>query len=172
MAIEIERKFLVLHDGWRRDAGPGRRMCQGYVSRSGGTSVRIRRIGDQAFLTIKGARNGISRPEFEYEVPPADAEAMLRDLCPHPPLEKVRYDVPYAGAVWEVDVFEGAHAGLVLAELELEHPDQPVLLPPWAGVEVSHDVRYRSAALARSGGIPRLGARRAAAAAAVALPTA
>src|SRR5262245_49649758 len=73
MAIEIERKFLVLHDGWRATAGPGRRVCQGYVSRSAGNTVRIRRIGDQAFLTVKGARAGISRPEFEYEIPVADA---------------------------------------------------------------------------------------------------
>jgi CYTH domain-containing protein len=172
MAIEIERKFLVLHDGWRHDAGPGRRVCQGYISRSAGTTVRIRRIGDQAFLTVKGARNGISRPEYEYEIPLADAEAMLADLCLHPPLEKVRYDVPHAGLVWEVDVFEGSHAGLVLAEVELDHADQPIALPAWVGPEVTYDVRYRSAALARSGGLPRLSGRPAAPAAALALPTA
>jgi adenylate cyclase len=171
MAIEIERKFLVLHDGWRTDAGPGRRVVQGYVARSAGNNVRIRRIGDQAFLTIKGARAGISRPEFEYEIPVADAEAMLREFRLHPPIEKTRYDVPYAGFIWEVDVFEGAHAGLVLAEVELDREDQAVSLPPWVGPEVTQDVRYRSANLARSGGLPRLGARRIAAAEAVALPT-
>jgi adenylate cyclase len=171
MAIEIERKFLVLHDGWRRDAGPGRRVVQGYVARSAGNNVRIRRIGDQAFLTIKGARSGITRPEFEYEIPVADAEAMLAEFRLHPPIEKVRYDVPYAGMVWEVDVFAGAHEGLVLAEVELDREDQPVALPPWVGAEVTKDVRYRSANLARSGGLPRVSPRRVVPAEAVALPT-
>lgn len=147
MAIEIERKFLVLDDRWRRNAGPGRLVRQGYVARHGGGTVRVRRIGDQAFLTVKGARAGISRPEYEYEIPLADAEAMLRDLCPQPPLEKVRYEAPYRGLVWEVDVFQGAHQGLVMAEVELSHPDQPIALPPWVGPEVTDDARYRSAAL-------------------------
>ena len=159
MGIEIERKFLVLNDEWRREAGRARRICQGFVSRSGGTSVRIRRIDDQAFLTVKGEREGISRPEFEYEIPVADAEAMLRGLCAHPPIEKVRYDVLHAGVLWEVDVFQGVHGGLVLAEVELDHPDQEVALPAWLGPEVTHDVRYRSAALAGSSGPPRLAAR-------------
>jgi CYTH domain-containing protein len=150
MAIEIERKFLVLSDGWRLGAGPGRCVRQGYISRGGGVTVRVRRISDRAFLTVKGARKGISRPEFEYEIPAADAEAMLRDHCLHPPLEKVRYDVPFAGLNWEVDVFEGEHVGLVLAEVELAQADQSISLPSWIGPEVTHDLRYRSAALARS----------------------
>jgi CYTH domain-containing protein len=173
MAIEIERKFLVLHDGWRKDAGPGRRICQGYVSRSAGNTVRVRLIGDQAFLTVKGARAGISRPEFEYEIPVVDAEEMLAEFSLHPPIDKVRYDVPHAGMVWEVDVFEGAHTGLILAEIELDREDQPVALPPWAGPEVTHDVRYRSAALARSGVVPRRSIRRLASVeTAIALPSA
>ena len=150
MATEIERKFLVRHDGWREGASSGRRFRQGYITRSGGVTVRVRRIGERAFLTVKGPRQGISRPEFEYEIPVDDAERMLRELCQHPPLEKVRYDVRYAGLLWEVDVFEGAHRGLVLAEVELERADQPVSLPVWIGAEVTQDPRYRGATLARA----------------------
>jgi adenylate cyclase len=151
MAIEIERKFLVRSEAWRAEAGPGRRIRQGYLARSPGVTVRVRRIGDLAFLALKGARDGISRLEFEYEVPAGDAEAMLRDLCPNPPLEKVRHDVRYAGLVWEVDVFEGRHAGLVMAEVELARPDQAVSLPSWIGAEVTDEPGFRSASLAAAG---------------------
>jgi adenylate cyclase len=155
MATEIERKFLVLHDGWRATAGRGRLFRQGYVARGGGATVRVRRIGERATLTVKGPRRGISRSEFEYEVPLEDAERMLRELCRHP-LQKVRYEVPYGGLTWEVDVFEGEHHGLVLAEIELARPDQHVALPPWIGAEVTHDPRYRGSALVRSGGWPAI----------------
>jgi adenylate cyclase len=151
MAIEIERKFLVRNDGWRAEAGPGRRIRQGYVARQSGVTVRVRRIGELAFLALKGARQGISRLEFEYEVPAAEAEAMLRDLCPDPPIEKVRHDVPHAGLMWEVDVFEGRHAGLIMADVELARPDQAVSLPAWVGAEVTDDPRFRSAMLAAAG---------------------
>ena len=152
MATEIERKYLVSHDGWRDAAGPGRRFRQSYITRAGGVTVRIRRVGDEAFLTVKGPRQGITRAEFEYAIPVEDAERMMRDLCRHPPLVKVRHDVPHMGVIWEVDVFEGVHQGLVVAEVELDRADQVAPMPSWIGQEITHDLRYRGAALARAAG--------------------
>jgi len=151
MAVEIERKFLVTGEGWRERAGPGRRFCQGHVATADHASVRIRRTDNKAFVTIKGKRNGIARPEFEYEIPTADAEEMLKTLCKRPLLEKTRYCVEHAGLVWEVDVFVGRNEGLILAEVELDHPDQPVSIPDWVGREVTDDPRYRNATIATAG---------------------
>lgn len=151
MALEIERKFLVAGDGWRRNAGPGERFCQGHVARGGRASVRVRRAADKAYITVKGERDGIVRSEFEYEIPVQDAEEMLQTLCVRPLLEKTRYEVEHAGMTWEVDVYSSPADGLVLAEVELEHVDQPVSLPDWIGDEVTHDPHYRSAAIAAQG---------------------
>ena len=146
MPLEIERKFLVIGDGWR--AGASRqRFCQGYLARADGVTVRVRRTGSFAYLTIKGEPDGIVRAEFEYAVPVDDAEAMLKALCARPLIEKTRHLVPYGGLVWHVDEFGGDNAGLILAEVELERPDQPVPLPPWVGAEVTHDPRYRNSNL-------------------------
>ena len=147
MGIEIERKFLVKDDSWKADADHGRGCRQGYLLSDGGMTVRIRVIGEKAFLTVKGASSGISRTEFEYEIPTVDAEALL-ELC-DTLVEKVRYLVPYAGMVWELDVFAGANEGLVMAEIELESEEQEVGLPEWAGEEVSGDARYYNAYLAK-----------------------
>ncbi len=147
MGIEIERKFLVRDGSWKTDADQGRLCRQGYLLSDGGMTVRIRVIGDQAFLTIKGPTNGISRKEFEYEIPSADAEALLA-LCGKM-VEKVRHLVTYAGMVWELDVFAGANEGLVMAEIELVSEEQPFGLPEWAGEEVTGDPRYYNAYLAK-----------------------
>lgn len=147
MAIEIERKFLVESDEWRRDAGSGRRFCQGHVARDGKASVRIRRADDKAYLTIKGKRTGIARAEFEYEIPVGEAEEMLHTLCAKPLLEKTRYCVEHAGLTWEIDVFAGPAAGLIVAEVELRSPDQLISLPRWIGIEVTHDPRYRNSSI-------------------------
>ncbi len=144
MPIEIERKFLVEGDSWRRRAGPGRRFCQGHVTRGGANTVRIRRADDRAYITVKGERSGIARPEFEYEIPVDDAEEMLRTLCTKPLVEKTRYCVWHEGMEWEVDVFEGDAEGLVIAEIELSRSDQSFDMPEWLGVEVTHDPRYRN----------------------------
>ncbi|TCZ63211.1 CYTH domain-containing protein [Roseicella aquatilis] len=153
MGTEIERKFLVAGDGWRREAaGPGVPLRQGYLAGGGGPEapvVRVRLAGPRAFLTIKGP--GLTtRAEFEYPIPVADAEAMLATLCAPPVLEKVRHRVEHAGLVWEVDVFGGHLAGLVLAEVELDSADQAVALPDWVGREVSGDPRYVNSNLARA----------------------
>jgi CYTH domain-containing protein len=86
------------------------------------------------------------RPEFEYEVPVEEAEAMFR-LCHRPLIEKTRYEVSHADLVWQVDEFHGGNAGLILAEVELDHPEQPVECPPWLGQEVSQDPRFRNSRL-------------------------
>jgi adenylate cyclase len=126
MPVEIERKFLVASDSWREHAS-GQRYCQGYLSK-GDVTVRVRRAGPRAFLTIKGSGDGIVRPEFEYEIPVEEAEEMIK-LCRRPLIEKTRYEVLHEGVLWEVDEFEGENTGLVLAEVELEHPDQLLALP-------------------------------------------
>jgi CYTH domain-containing protein len=147
MGTEIERKFLVVGDEWRGDR-QGTRYRQGYLLIAPERTVRVRLGGGQGYLTVKGPRRGISRAEFEYEIPVADAEEMLDALCVKPPIEKTRYRIAQGDLTWEVDEFAGANAGLVLAEVELEREDQPVHLPNWVGQEVSRDPRYTNAYLA------------------------
>lgn len=148
MKIEIERKFLLTGDSWRQGA-TGTLYRQGYLCTDPERTVRVRIGGDTAILAIKGRGDGLSRPEYEFPIPPGEAATLLDGLCLQPLVEKVRYLVPFAGLTWEIDEFLGANAGLVLAEVELEHPDQPVPLPPWAGREVTGDPRYYNAWLAR-----------------------
>jgi len=147
MGIEIERKFLVAGDGWRQPAERQTRFSQGYLSRDPARTVRVRLAGERAFLTIKGATTGATRAEFEYEVPVADARALLA-MCDGPVVEKVRHLCGHAGMTWEVDEFLGANAGLVLAEIELQSEDQPFGRPAWLGEEVTGDARYVNANLA------------------------
>jgi adenylate cyclase len=144
MPVEIERKFLVASESWRGH-DPGQRYCQGYLSK-GDVTVRVRRAGPRAFLTIKGSGEGMVRPEFEYEIPVEEAEEMFK-LCRLPLIEKTRHRVLHEGILWEVDEFAGENAGLVLAEVELEHPDQLLALPEWVGEEVTSDQRYRNSRL-------------------------
>jgi adenylate cyclase len=147
MPVEIERKFLVTHDGWRRP-DPGQRYYQGYLC-TGEVTVRVRCAASRGFLTIKGSSNGSVRPEFEYEIPVNEAEELL-NLCHHPLIEKVRHEVLHSGMVWHVDEFAGENTGLVLAEIELSHPRQAVELPDWIGEEVTSDERYRNSRLANA----------------------
>ncbi|MGF1535502.1 MAG: CYTH domain-containing protein [Elainellaceae cyanobacterium] len=147
MATEIERKFLVSGDGWRTAEGVLYR--QGYIQTQNQATVRVRLAGDRGYLTIKGPTAGLARAEFEYEIPVSDASAMLTDLCDRPLIEKHRYRIPTGNVVWEVDEFHGDNKGLILAEVELTHPDQPLALPDWVGREVSHDPRYFNSQLAQ-----------------------
>jgi adenylate cyclase len=149
MALEIERKYLVRLEAWRPPKSGGTIQRQGYLSVDAARVVRVRRAGRRAWLTVKGQNRGIARTEFEYPIPVADAEAMLETLCLSPIIEKTRYRVRFGGRVWEVDVFGGANAGLVVAEVELESETAEVNLPPWAGTEVSGDPRYYNANLVR-----------------------
>ncbi|WP_242126608.1 CYTH domain-containing protein [Sphingobium sp. Sx8-8] len=148
MAVEIERKFLVVDDGWRRTADGGRVLRQAYVTHDPRASVRVRLSDDRAWLTLKSGRAGIVRDEFEYEISLADAEDMLDRLCTGPVIEKTRYRVPHGGRIWEVDVFAGRANGLVLAEIELRAPDEAFDLPDWVGREVTADPRFRNSAIA------------------------
>ena len=146
MPREIERKFLVTSDAWRIDA-QGKRYRQGYLSIDVDRTVRVRVAGDAGFLTVKGRSSGAARAEYEYPIPLAHAEEMLDRLCLRPLIEKTRYRIPHGGLVWEVDVFAGENAGLVVAEVEIEAEDQEVALPPWVGREVTGDHRYANASL-------------------------
>ncbi len=148
MAREIERKFLVA-DPSVVDGLQGVAFVQGYLSTVPERTVRVRSAGEHAYITVKGMALGSSRPEFEYPIPIADATEMLATLCERPLVEKKRYRLAHAGHTWEVDVFEGDNAGLVVAEVELAHPDEALDLPAWVGAEVTDDPRYLNANLVR-----------------------
>ncbi len=141
MAKEIERKFLVKPDVWKAPAG-GTTIRQGYLSSVKERVVRVRTKGPKAFLTIKGLTKGISRSEFEYEIPVEDADVLLTNLCEQPLIEKTRYKEMHLGHTWEIDVFFGANEGLIVAEVELTDEKEQLTLPAWAGEEVSSDPRY------------------------------
>ena len=145
MGKEIERKFLVEGDDWREAAGTTYR--QGYLSTVKERTVRVRVAEDKGYLTIKGLSQGVTRTEYEYEIPRRDAEEMLEHLCERPLIEKRRHQIDYGGMTWEVDVFFGHNEGLVLAEVELQSEDQTVAYPPWIGQEVTDDPRYFNANL-------------------------
>jgi adenylate cyclase len=152
MALEIERKFRINTAAWQ-PCGPGEALRQGYLNRDPARTVRIRTrrgpAGDHdAFITIKGATTGLSRGEWEYPVPLADADALLA-LCDGPLIEKTRYRQTVGQHGWEIDVFAGLNAGLVIAEIELTAEDEVFERPAWLGEEVSHDARYFNSALAR-----------------------
>lgn len=147
MAQEIERKFLVADPDFLAGV-PGSEISQGYLHSDARVSVRVRLKADQAYLTIKGPTDGISRAEYEYPIPVDDARPMLDHLCDRPPVHKTRYRVPHGRHIWEVDVFHGANAPLVLAEVELQSPEEVIDMPPWVGAEVSQDPRYFNSYLA------------------------
>lgn len=142
MAIEIERKFLLANDAWRVLADKGTRLVQGYLLGAKQASVRIRIEGERAQLNIKSATIGTRRQEYEYAIPMTDAEEMLTSLCEKPLIDKIRYNIYQTGQHWEIDVFAGDNAGLIIAEIELQDEQQAVNLPAWIGDEVSHDPRY------------------------------
>jgi CYTH domain-containing protein len=147
MAREIERKFLVKNDSWKSDC-QGLPCRQGYLVTDEDITVRVRILGDEGYLTVKGRTEGIARDEFEYRIPLADAEALLRSMSRGGIVEKVRYHVMFKGFTWDVDEFLGGNSGLVLAEVELADEEQYPELPDWLGQEVTGDVRYYNAYLA------------------------
>jgi len=147
MATEIERKFKVNSLEWLIQ-GSGERLQQGYLSTDPERTVRVRVVGERAWLTIKGRTVGASRPEFEYDLPTSEARQLL-ELCLLPLIDKTRYRVPFAGHTWEVDVFHGANAGLVIAEVELDREDEAVQRPAWLGEEVTGDPAYYNSSLIR-----------------------
>jgi adenylate cyclase len=148
MGIEIERKFLVVGEGWRGLA-EGVTYRQGYLASRDGITVRVRVAGETGYLTIKGASQGISRAEYEYVIPLDDAIELLDTLCDRPLIEKIRYRIHWEGLLWEVDEFMGANQGLIVAEVELTDADQLIHLPDWIGSDVSDDPRYFNVSLTR-----------------------
>ncbi len=144
--MEIERKFLVKSNEWRQMA-VGKRYRQGYLSTDKDRSVRVRTIGEVGYLNIKGISVGACRSEYEYEILLSDADEMLDNLCLQPLIEKKRSEIAFEGLVWEVDEFEGANQGLIIAEVELETEDQFFAKPDWIGEQITGDPRYYNANL-------------------------
>ncbi|MCK7501223.1 MAG: CYTH domain-containing protein [Comamonadaceae bacterium] len=149
MGIEIEHKFLIRDERWRQLVERSVRMRQGYLTSDVRCSVRVRVAGGQGFLNIKSGTLGIQRSEYEYPIPLAEAEEILDTLCEKPLLEKTRHFVRSGGRVWEIDEFAGDNTGLIVAEVELSHPDELFARPDWLGEDVSHDIRYYNSQLAR-----------------------
>jgi adenylate cyclase len=142
MATEIERKFLITNDSWRKDAEQGIQMIQGYMGSNEKSSIRIRVNGDSANLNIKSKTIGVQRSEYDYPIPLDEAKEILESLCDKPFIEKTRFHVMHDGHKWEVDEFFGDNKGLIVAELELDSVDERFTQPDWLGKEVSDDPRY------------------------------
>lgn len=148
MGKEIERKFLVIGEAWR-ELAQGTLYRQGYLNSAKERTVRVRTVGDRAFLTIKGLTVGASRVEYEYEIPFEDGNFLLDNLAEKPIIEKKRYRIPQGKFVWEIDEFFGENQGLIVAEIELESEDEAFDRPEWAGQEVTGDPRYFNSNLIR-----------------------
>jgi len=149
MALEIERKFRVSSDSWKPLVTRTRRLRQAYLTKNGRLSIRIRIDGDEAgTLTIKAARSSIERHEYEYSIPLPDAQELMLQR-EGSIIAKVRHIVPLGGLNWEIDVFDGDNAGLVIAEIELDRPDRDFERPGWLGEEVTGDRRFYNADLAK-----------------------
>jgi len=148
MGVEIERKFLV-RSGFVPKGEHQIQMVQAYLCADPERTVRVRIAGEKAFLTIKGKMTGISRPEFEYEIPVDDATELMK-LAVYPPVAKIRHLIVYQGKKWEVDIFSGFNSGLILAEVELNDDNETVHLPEWIAEEVSDDLRYHNSQLAKN----------------------
>lgn len=148
---EIERKYLVSQNDFIPKATKSESMVQAYLSKDPERTVRVRIQGERACITIKGKSDdeGLSRFEWEKDIPISEAKALLKLALPYP-VEKTRYWVPYKGQLFEVDVFEGQHKGLVIAELELTDVKQEVHLPKWCGKEVTGKKEYYNAYLSET----------------------
>lgn len=143
MAKEIERKFLLVNDAWRQQVSSSERMTQAYIANDENASVRIRICGEhKAQINIKSFTYGISRYEYEYDIPITDAIEMLETVAIKPFIDKTRYYVPQDGLVWEIDEFYQENEGLIVAEIELPTEDALFEKPEWIGDEVTDDPRY------------------------------
>lgn len=151
MAKEIERKFMVVGDEWREAVQSSRTLVQAYLALDGETSVRVRILdGAEAWLTVKLGVSAMTRDEFEYSVPLADAQEMV-EASRGRVIEKTRHIITSQGHVWEIDVFQGTLAGLFMAEVEMQSEDETPALPAWLGREVTGDPAWTNAALATEG---------------------
>ncbi len=149
MGKEIERKFLVQSDEWKKLA-KGTTYRQGYLNSMKERTVRVRTIDDKGYLTIKGMTVGATRAEYEYEIPGKEADEMLTNLCEKPLIEKRRYKIPQGNLTWEVDEFLGDNEGLTVAEIELPSEDTAFDKPAWIGKEVTGDPKYFNSNLTKN----------------------
>jgi len=149
MALEIEHKFLLASDDWRREIQYSESFKQGYLSSQPTSSIRVRICEQRAWLNIKSATIGTHRHEYEYEIPVADAREILAELCHKPLIEKTRHYVRHGDDLWEIDEFDGANQGLIVAEIELDAIGRAFAKPAWVGAEVTADLRYYNNNLAR-----------------------
>jgi CYTH domain-containing protein len=149
MSLEIERKFLIVNDGWRASVIGSDVIRDGVVSEHNGAKVRVRLGRAGAWLTVKSERSGPSRLEYEYEIPQSDAEELLAHICEQNIFEKTRYQVEHTGNIWLVDIYGGRLSGIVLAEIELQSEDEYFELPNWIGQEVTYNARFHKRTIAR-----------------------
>ncbi|MCC6290263.1 MAG: CYTH domain-containing protein [Chitinophagaceae bacterium] len=148
MSLEIERKFLLNHHKWNALAKPkGKLYRQGYLLNDVYKTIRVRLGDEHAFITIKGKTAGITRSEFEYNIPLTDAKQLLDNFSVNE-ISKARYNIYYKDKLWEIDVFHGDNEGLIVAEIELESEDEQFEIPDWITEEITHDPRYYNANLA------------------------
>jgi adenylate cyclase len=149
--IEIERKFLVTSDAFKKEAFAQNKIAQGYLSSVPERTVRVRIKGDKGFLTIKGASNetGLSRFEWEKEIPVDEATALLK-LCEKGIIDKTRFEVKIGNHIFEVDEFYGENKGLIIAEVELKSETETFEKPVWLGKEVTNDIRYYNSYLSKN----------------------
>ena len=148
MTVEIERRFLLADDSWREAAGEPLGLQQGYLSVEKERTIRVRIIGSQAWLTLKGYISDMTRSEFEYEIPLAHAQAIMADMCPFK-MEKYRYRVEFEGFVYEIDEYFGDNAPLIVAEIELPSEDTEFPKPAWLGKEITSDGKFTNAYLSK-----------------------
>lgn len=148
MSVEIERRFLLKNDGWRRIASAPQTLQQGYLSVEKERTIRVRIIDDQAWLTLKGYISDVSRSEFEYEIPLAHAQTMMATMCPFK-MEKRRYRVEFEGFLYEIDEYFGDNAPLIVAEIELPSEDATFTRPDWLGEEITSDGKFTNAYLSK-----------------------
>ena len=149
--MEIERKFLLKNDNWKKLVSKSINIKQGYISTNPLSVVRIRITDTKAYITIKGKGEGISRPEFEYEIPLQDAEEMFTIFCKNNGLSKTRHIVEYKNHKWEIDEFKDRHKGLIFAEVEMKTENEKVELPDWISEEITGNPKYYNSNLAQEG---------------------
>jgi len=153
MAREIERKFLLTNNDWKVLAYQETRFAQGYLNdisdQSAKSSVRVRIEGEQANMNIKSLEIGLSRDEYEYEIPLSEGKRILETLAVGPVIEKIRYLVKVNTHTWEIDEFFGDNAGLVVAEVEMNSEQETFDIPSWAGREVTEEVRFYNVSLSK-----------------------
>ncbi len=148
--LEIERKFLVKSEAYKKAASTSTRIVQGFLNTDPKRTVRVRIKGDKGFLTVKGESNESGTTRFEWETQINLVEATnLIDLCEAVILEKMRFEVPYKKHLFEVDEFLGENKGLVVAEVELQHEDEIFEKPDWLGAEVTGEVKYYNSQLSK-----------------------